>query len=311
MALWEKISGLNYFPNPRGLLPALPVFPSLPFISSWHWRWAVISLTFTLFMLFFPKVLSFIWASGRRQNASLYGGRWKLFLSVVIESLISTLLAPVKMLFHSKFVVLTLMGKKIKWDAQSRSDHGTSWYEAINAHAVSSIIALSIGLAVRLIYPAYFFWLIPVLLSLVLSPALSVWTSRKSLGLRFRKAGLLLTPEEVSPAEELEALTLILSRDQSAFITTNFNSLDGFTRAVVDPAAHDLHLSFLRGHRQLNSSVVKRRHALGKRALEFGPQALSAEEKIQLLKDPAELTILHQAVWKIADPQKAALWGIA
>jgi membrane glycosyltransferase len=311
MAIWEKIAQPNYFPHPRGLFPASPVFPSWPIFSGWHWQWAFISLTLTLIMLFLPKVLGLIWVFRRERSVSLYGGRLKVCLSVVMESLLSTLLAPVRMLFHSKFVVLTLMGRKIRWDAQSRDDHGTSWREAFNAHGIATIIALSVGLAVYLINPPFTLWLSPALLSLILAPALSVWTSRKSVGLGLKKVGLLLIPAEVAPSAELKRLRTLQSRSRQPSTIAPFESLQGFVRAVVDPITHDLHLSFLRRQRSLSPGVTLRRRGFAKRALALGPQALSAGEKMQLLKDPAELTQLHREVWEIDDLQKAALWGMA
>ena len=202
------------------------------------------------------------------------------------------------------------MGRKIKWDAQSRDDHGTSWREAFKAHGAAMITAVIVGAAVFLIHRTFTLWLAPVLLSLVLSPATSVLTSRKSVGLRLKKAGLLLIPAEAAPGDELKALKTILSRGRLPSTIAIFDSLQGFIRAVVDPVTHNLHLSLLRGRRRLNNPVSKRRWEYVEKALELGPEALSPAEKIQLLKDADKLTQLHQAVWKIADPRKAALWGL-
>jgi len=311
MAIWEKIGHPTYFPHPRGLLPALPAFPSLPVFSRWHWQWAFISFTFTLVMLFLPKILGLVWVLKREGKTKLYGSRLKLSLSVAMESALSTLMAPVRMLFHSKFVVLTLMGRRIKWNAQSRDDHGTSWREALHAHGFATTVAMGVGAAVCFINPPFSLWLSPVLLSLMLAPAISVWTSRKTIGLRLKKAGLLLIPPEVAPCPDLKRLDTILSRYRKPSTIPAFDALQGFVRAVVDPVIHDLHLSFLRRERSRSASVAQRRCDLAKRALALGPQALNSEEKIQLLKDPHELAQLHRAVWKIADLETAALWGIA
>jgi membrane glycosyltransferase len=311
LAIWEKIAQPSYFPNPRGLFPASPVFPPWPVFSDWHWQWALTSLTFTLIMLFLPKVLGLIWVCLGQRNAHLYGGPLKLFLSVVIESILSTLLAPVRMLLHSKFVAMTLLGREINWNAQSRDDHGTSWHEAFKAHGFGMVMAVIAGVAAYIINAPFSFWLAPVFTSLVLGPVTSVWTSRRSVGLWFKKRGLMLIPEEVDPPVELARLKTILPCSKRASATSAFESLHGFVRAVVDPAVLALHLAFLRGRRSLAIPVAEHRRALAKRALAAGPQALSAEEKMQLLKDPDRLADLHRAVWRLADPEKAALWGIA
>jgi membrane glycosyltransferase len=215
------------------------------------------------------------------------------------------------MLFHSKFVVLTLLGREINWNAQSRDDHGTSWREGFNAHGFGMVMAVIAGVAAYIINAPFSFWLAPVFTSLVLGPITSVWTSRRAVGLWFKKRGLMLIPEEVDPPVELARLKTILPCSKRGSAMSAFECLQGFARAVVDPAIHALHLAFLRRRRSLAIPVVEHRRELAKRALSTGPQTLSAEEKMQLLKDPDRLADLHRAVWRIADPEKAALWGIA
>src|SRR6185312_8861017 len=54
--------------------------------------------------------------------------------------------------------------------------------------------------------PAFFWWMFPVILGMVLSVPFTVLTSRASLGRRLRAWGLLLTPEEQTPPPEIRAL---------------------------------------------------------------------------------------------------------
>ncbi len=49
---------------------------------------------------------------------------------LLIEQLFSMLLAPSMMLFHSAFVVQTLCGRSVSWNAQERSDRGVTLREA-------------------------------------------------------------------------------------------------------------------------------------------------------------------------------------
>lgn len=62
-------------------------------------------------LLFLPKLLSIllIWCKGTKE----YGGFWRVTLSLLLEVLFSVLLAPVRMLFHTVFVVsaVSLAGK--------------------------------------------------------------------------------------------------------------------------------------------------------------------------------------------------------
>jgi len=65
-------------------------------------------------LLFLPKLLSLLLILKNRE-ARFFGGLIPLCASIGLEIFVSTLLAPVRMWFHSKFITLTLMGKQIKW----------------------------------------------------------------------------------------------------------------------------------------------------------------------------------------------------
>jgi membrane glycosyltransferase len=116
--------------------------PSLfPIWPQWHPEWAIALLSTTAVLLFFPKLLTLLLVA-RNREAHLFGGFVPLCISIGCEIFTSTLLAPVRMWFHSKFVVLTLMGKQIKWGPQSRTDNETGWMEAIRMHGFSTLLAL-------------------------------------------------------------------------------------------------------------------------------------------------------------------------
>ena len=51
----------------------------------------------------------------------------------LLEQLLSMLLAPTMMLFHSEFVLRALLGRSVGWDAQPRGDRGVTWREALRA----------------------------------------------------------------------------------------------------------------------------------------------------------------------------------
>jgi membrane glycosyltransferase len=301
IAVWDSFGVPNYFPKQHALFPSWPV---------WHWGWGVTLLVSTAVVLFLPKILCFFWVWAKQRHADQYGGGFRLFASVLLETILSTLLAPVRMLFHSKFVLLTLLGQKISWEAQSREDRGISWRVAFKMHGTGMIAALVIGIGVSLISRSFLWWLLPVLTSLILAPATVVWTSRVGVGRRFRQAGLLLIPEEVAPPAELIGLNAILSRPPAPNPPT-FDRLQGFVRAVVDPPVHALHIAMLGEDKKLNARITARRTALANKAFDAGPQALNSAEKKALLSDPVRLADLHRRVWALSDPEKAREWGLA
>jgi membrane glycosyltransferase len=297
VAIWDSTRGHNYFPGTHALFPDWPV---------WHWGWGITLLISTATVLFLPKLLCLIYWLFKHGNSPLYGSAIKLSAGVLLETVLSTLLAPVRMLFHSKFVLLTLLGQKIGWEAQTREDRGITWGTAFKIHGWGMLTALAIGLGVFFFSRSFIWWLLPVFFSLVLAPATSVLTSRSSIGRFFRRIGLFVIPEEVQPPPELDQLNELLKRKPERAM---FESLNGFARAVVDPSVHALHLSMLRRERKLSQMVASRRENLALRVLEKGPLAATAAEKKELLSDPVCLSKLHRDVWKL-DQDRARDWGV-
>jgi len=92
-----------YFPEGRTLFPDWPV---------WHPQWALTLLGTTAIILFMPKLFSILLILLKKDQARQYGGSLKLLASLVLEVFLSALFAPVRMLFHSKFVFITLLGRR-------------------------------------------------------------------------------------------------------------------------------------------------------------------------------------------------------
>jgi membrane glycosyltransferase len=110
------------------------------------------------------------------------------------------------MIFHTTFVITTLAGKPVTWNAQDRGDRGITFLEALDRHKWQILLALIWGGAILLMAPRYIWWLMPILSGLVLSVPLTMLTSRTSVGRWMRRRGLLLTPEETYTPAELSAL---------------------------------------------------------------------------------------------------------
>jgi membrane glycosyltransferase len=109
-------------------------------------------------------------------------------------------------LFHTTFVVTTLMGKPVAWHAQERGDRGIGVLEALLRHKWHLLIGLAWGAVILMFAPRYIWWLLPVLAGMVLAVPLTMLTSRAGVGLWLRRHRLLLTPEEADPPAELAAL---------------------------------------------------------------------------------------------------------
>jgi membrane glycosyltransferase len=290
----------EYFPHGRSLFPEWPV---------WHPDWALYLVAVTGMILFLPKLLSVVLILFKGRNAAAYGGVVKLTLSVLLEILLSSLLAPIRMVFHSRFVLQNLLGRTVSWRSQEREDAQTGWGEALRYHGLDTLVASAWGAGLYWLNPGYFWWVTPIIAALILSVPLSVFASRVRLGDRLRSWGLFTIPEETEPPAELRELREHLDAAQRLARTIPDIERSGFVRAALDPGVNALHCALLGRSRSLKPSIRAVRRGFVDRALADGPAALEARQRKLLLYDPDMLTELHYGVWELADPARAARWG--
>ncbi|HJQ73903.1 MAG TPA: glucans biosynthesis glucosyltransferase MdoH, partial [Gaiellaceae bacterium] len=230
-ALRIALTPLEYFPHGPSLFPEWPV---------WRPDWALALLSVIAMILFLPKVLSIVLIVAKRREAALYGGVGRLTLSVLLEILLSSLLAPIRMVFHSRFVGLNLLGRTVGWRSQARGDDETGWREALRHHALDMVVASAWGVTLFWLNPYYFWWVTPIIAALVLAVPVSALTSRVSVGERARRLGLFLIPEETRPPAELRDLDELLRAAEDKAARVPLAEHDGFVRAAVDPYVNAL-----------------------------------------------------------------------
>jgi len=249
----------------------------------------------TLAMLFLPKILALVLLAAKPGLRSQFGGLGRASLSVLIESLFSVLLAPVLMLFQSKFVLAILLRQNVGWPAQQRGDHQTGLAEAFGTHVFHTLIAAVVGFLAYTHVPSFFWWFTPVLAGLALSIPVSMITSRTSLGRLARRAGIFLTPEETRPPRVLELLEQNLSGPETPLCASATGG-DLWYRAVVDPCAHALHASLLPDE----TPNRRRRHYLEGLIFQLqdeGIGSLKTAEKRALVSHRDGLFELHTLLW--------------
>lgn len=289
----------DYFPKGPSLFPDWPQY--FPF-------WALTLLSSTAGLLFLSKALAVVLVMVKG-GAGAFGGFFRMSLSILVEILVSTFLAPVRMLFHSLFVVTTILGVKVNWNTQNRDNLGTSWKIALRFHWWGSFLGLIWGLMMYRISPGFFLWLSPVVSGLAFSLPLSVWTSRVSWGDLFQRLGLLTTPVDINQPEELAQLVENLQQIQP-YDPFNIPLNQGFVRALVIPRVFTLHTALAYNRRRPSKVKAIRLAALVNRALDKGPDSLSIKEKKALLSDQSSLRNLHREIWNLYDGEKAARWGL-
>lgn len=161
-------------------------------------------LAVTLFLLLVPRLLGTLLALAR-QPAS-FGGRVRLAGSGLLEALFSILVAPLMMLFHSRFILSVLAGRNTRWDAQQREGRPVPWSDAFARTGIMALLSLLWAVVLILVAPSMLGWFAPVLPGLIAAPWLVRMTSSVELGERMRKAGWLLVPAEVDPDRVLQGM---------------------------------------------------------------------------------------------------------
>jgi len=151
----------------------------------------------TLTMLVLPRLLG-VTAMFMRRETARFGGGVKLVQSAVLEAALAMLLAPLRMVAHTLFVVGAITGWKLEWKSPPREANDVSWSEAAQRFAPVSLVVAALGAAMSLAGSSAVLWMMPVGLPLVLAVPFTVLTGSTSLGERVRRARLLLVPEESS-----------------------------------------------------------------------------------------------------------------
>jgi membrane glycosyltransferase len=193
-AVANALSAPVYFSAQRTLFPSWPL----------EYRELSINLLVTTaVLLFIPKVLSFVLIIRSPQGARRFGGAWRLAVSVLAETVFSILLAPLRMIFHTWYVVLNLIGQKLVWKSQARHLKRTSFSEAFRAHWPGTAGAFIWALTAYMVSKTLFWWVSLIVVPLVLAVPISVFFSYPSLGRFFRRRGLFLTPVETAPSKVL------------------------------------------------------------------------------------------------------------
>jgi len=177
----------DYFPSGRSLFP---LWPSVDPVRS---MWVFIG---TMGVLLAPKLLSYMVLLFNAEERRGCGGAVRAFLSLLLETLVAGLIAPVAMLIQSMHVVSILGGRDGGWQPQKRDDGGISMRDVARAYWRYTLFGLVLGLLAYLVSLSLALWMSPVVIGLALAVPLVALTGSRHAGQALRRAGLLLIPEE-------------------------------------------------------------------------------------------------------------------
>lgn len=254
---------------------------------------ALTPLVGALGLLLLVKVWGVLAAFWQRSMATRFGGPARLILSVLLETLVSCLVAPILMAFHTTFVINTLLGRKVEWEPQPRGEKVPTFSETFRVHAAHTIVGLAAALLLTWGPPRLFLWMLPILLGLIFSVPLSMLLSSVQLGRRLRGAGLLLIPEETTCPRILHSQRHCLAELRNDVAAAPHP----FARLVADPLFLRLHLALLPDSAP-QTMLPPARERLQRIALSGGPAHITRSERLLLMQDRDALRWLHQEVWR-------------
>jgi membrane glycosyltransferase len=232
LALQAHFIRPEYFPKPFALFPAWPIFDPVR---------AVRLFIGTMSILLTPKLLGFLLLCKDRQAARGYGGLWRAGLSVLFETFVSALIAPVLMGIQSAVVFGILTGRDIGWKAQRRDDGSIPFRAVAQRHRTHMLFGIILALAAYAVAPPFLAWLSPVVLGLVLAIPVSAVTGQQALGRAVRRYGLLVTPEETEPPAILQRANELADELASARVHID----EPFAWLAREPRLRTLHASML------------------------------------------------------------------
>ena len=149
----------------------LSILLSTPYVPS--------LLGVTAALLFVPKVLGVL--LGLR-HAARFGGRRRLLARSLAEGAFAVVVAPVMMMFHSRFVAEILMGRAVFWGSQQRDGRHVSWADARRGAGWVTALGIVWGVGTLLGSPGFFLWLSPIFLGLLTAIPIVRWTSGQRTG---------------------------------------------------------------------------------------------------------------------------------
>ncbi len=153
----------------------------------------------TMAVLLLPKVLGYLAMLLDPVDPRGCGGAIRAFVSMLVETVLAALMAPVVMYVQSRGVAEVLSGRDSGWDAQQRDDGGISWMALIRGYGGLGVFGAFMGVLAWAVSPSLAAWMAPVVIGMVLAVPVVALTSSRGPGAFLHRLGLLDIPEENIP----------------------------------------------------------------------------------------------------------------
>jgi membrane glycosyltransferase len=162
---------------------------------------------FTMAILLAPKLLGFVAMLVDREQRRGCGGALRATASLLLETVLAALMAPITMYVQARGVAEVLVGRDSGWEVQRRDDGTLPLSGLVRSYGGMTVLGLVLGAIAYGISPSMFAWMSPVIAGLVLSIPIVMFTSSRRPGQWLRRHGIFQIPEEAAPPPVLARAT--------------------------------------------------------------------------------------------------------
>jgi membrane glycosyltransferase len=173
LAVQAQFATPTYFGTEESLFPKWPVFDA---------QLALMLFIATVVAVYIPKLLGLAWALRTSVGRQTNGGIARMTTGFLVESIFSTLIAPILMITQSGAVLSILLGRDAGWGVQRRSGAASNIVESLKRYKWQVAWGVVGSVICWLVAAHLLAWMSPVLAGLILAPAMAIVTSRQAGG---------------------------------------------------------------------------------------------------------------------------------
>lgn len=240
---WHLMTGIGHYATAPlwGMLMVIGLFMTMANSGTVPAGWQVPDETgrflwvfmLTMLLLLGPKLLGFVLTLVDPWARRSCGGAVRLTLGLLLETLLTTLMAPVTMYVQSRGVAEVLAGRDSGWESQRRDDGTLPLSGLLQRYGGVTAWGLAGAVCSYAISPALALWMLPVLLGMVLSMPIVALTSAPDAGRWLRDVGVFRTPEETLPPPVLARAQMLRGTPWSPPPEVPLPWLSSATRQVI------------------------------------------------------------------------------
>jgi membrane glycosyltransferase len=188
----------EYFPKGFSLFPKWPAQD--PILAAWVF-------VGTMALLIAPKLLACILVEIQPRIRRQFGGGLLVLAGLVVETLLSGLIAPVMMIFQSTAVGEILLGRDSGWQVQRRDEGELPAAELVRKYTLPTLFGIVMAAVAYGVSLPLLFWMAPVIAGLLLCLPIAMLSSRTS----HSNSRLFRTPEQTNPPQVLVRANELMS----------------------------------------------------------------------------------------------------